>query len=977
MNTLATVLIILKSFRRYFHLHASTIIALLIIGLVGFLSVSWFRGDYLISALDFSMPFNRIRSFLANFYSWDSRSLGSANPRIIAFTFPVWTYFAFSEIIGLSLANTEKILFYGIFAISGLSMYYLTTTLISTKTFKFKHLAGLISGLFYMLNPYVSLNIMPLRQVAYIVYALLPLILGVFIKGLNEKRTVTSAVSVAFVMLLATSAYVDPSFVPLTLLPLLMYFIFFALINPEKTVLFSAFKFTLIFAITWMLLNLYWLVPDLNSYSYELEQVAGAYSSVGWSFQSIVQLNSAPMLGAVRLLGLWILNSGYKGDPYVIWAPAYQNVPLIAVSFLIPVLAFTPALLKPKDKHVLFFTSFAIISLLLVNGSYSTLGNWIYSYIPLFAAFFNQPYERFGMYVTLAYAFLIGYVLAKLFDCLSSHLKQTGILRRHIVRGFPIVLLLFLIVGVYAFPLWTGDVIRPDTTVLKSNRYQIPAYYNNASDWLKADQSDFNILVLPMSKIGYAELDWPNGGYDGPYPAEWLFPKPVIPSTRAGNGVAEQAAELIVENSTTAAGNMLALMNVKYILFHGDTNWQYLNNNPSWIPTSAEPLQMILNYSTAFSLEKTFGQLDFYRNNYWSPMHIYTATNSILIDGGLNQTTKILERNDFKPGESVLLLSNLLNAQQISALPVNTIFLQNQNLNLTQDVVTTVLNKGRTVCAIDFPPFTTTRYYSEWKNVISTNGQGTPDMLILQSPRVCSYIEAFPKNLTSWNACNSTLVYIVTDDNPLRIDQILTDGNPTSDIIGVWWENDWMGMNTKPVTYPIIIPPHQKAIMQINHKADAVTLKTNPPQIENMILSSLKDDEDFADANNLLTPNQTGNTSITYEKINPTKYAVNVNASQLFYLVFSESYHADWIAYIDGQQVPNEYHFTANGFANGWYINKTGTYTITLEFWPQKLFYTGSAISVTTLILCALYVSKDKIKIMFQKIHRNKTSRKD
>jgi len=65
----------------------------------------------------------------------------------------------------------------------------------------------------------------------------------------------------------------------------------------------------------------------------------------------------------------------------------------------------------------------------------------------------------------------------------------------------------------------------------------------------------------------------------------------------------------------------------------------------------------------------------------------------------------------------------------------------------------------------------------------------------------------------------------------------------------------------------------------------------------------------------------------------------------------------------------------ANGFSNAWYINKTGTYTITLEFWPQKLFYTGSTISITTLILCTLYISKDKIKTTYkQYIKKNKST---
>jgi hypothetical protein len=165
-----------------------------------------------------------------------------------------------------------------------------------------------------------------------------------------------------------------------------------------------------------MLLNLYWLIPDLYSYSNGLAEVASAYSSLGESFQSIVQLNSAPISGAIRLLGYWGLSSGYKGDPYFTWASVYQSPLFVVIGFSIPILAFIPLLLKPKDKHVIFIASLAIISLLLINGSYSPIANWIYLRVPLFSALFDTPYLRFGMYLTLAYAFLISYVLAELLE---------------------------------------------------------------------------------------------------------------------------------------------------------------------------------------------------------------------------------------------------------------------------------------------------------------------------------------------------------------------------------------------------------------------------------------------------------------------------------------------------------------------------------------------------------------------------------
>jgi len=71
-------------------------------------------------------------------------------------------------------------------------------------------------------------------------------------------------------------------------------------------------------------------------------------------------------------------------------------------------------------------------------------------------------------------------------------------------------------------------------------------------------------------------------------------------------------------------------------------------------------------------------------------------------------------------------------------------------------------------------------------------------------------------------------------------------------------------------------------------------------------------------------------------------------------------------------QIPEENHFIANGYANGWLINAEelcqsgewcvkhpdGTYDMELiiEFWPQRLFYLGASISLATLALCVGYL---------------------
>lgn len=153
---------------------------------------------------------------------------------------------------------------------------------------------------------------------------------------------------------------------------------------------------------------------------------------------------------------------------------------------------------------------------------------------------------------------------------------------------------------------------------------------------------------------------------------------------------------------------------------------------------------------------------------------------------------------------------------------------------------------------------------------------------------------------------------------------------------------------------------------------------------------------------------------IKFQKINPTKYEVNIKTDQPLFLVFSETYHPQWKAYIEknfspmneiitnytqvnvqetqpetqftpcdifylfSQSLPDNDHFLVNGYANAWYINPTqlpkdsgGNINITLYFLPQSLFYLGLIISGTTLLISIGYLAynwrKRKNKIKLQK----------
>lgn len=132
---------------------------------------------------------------------------------------------------------------------------------------------------------------------------------------------------------------------------------------------------------------------------------------------------------------------------------------------------------------------------------------------------------------------------------------------------------------------------------------------------------------------------------------------------------------------------------------------------------------------------------------------------------------------------------------------------------------------------------------------------------------------------------------------------------------------------------------------------------------------------------------------ITFQWINPTKYKVNIeNAQAPFYLVFSENYSNGWDAYIkkekntiSGKVVKNFKnedvieiepknkidlfsgfagisgeknldHIEVNSFANAWYIEKTGSYGIDIEFMPQRIFSLSLVISIIGVIISIVWL---------------------
>lgn len=177
--------------------------------------------------------------------------------------------------------------------------------------------------------------------------------------------------------------------------------------------------------------------------------------------------------------------------------------------------------------------------------------------------------------------------------------------------------------------------------------------------------------------------------------------------------------------------------------------------------------------------------------------------------------------------------------------------------------------------------------------------------------------------------------------------------------LGIYLNNEWQNTQAYPASKIIAVNDSNSmgnAFVNVKSGQSFLYLNNQSNAEQLNFLESVK--------NTLAIPQRT-----TCTEVSASEYIVQVNnASAPFFLVLGNSYNGYWVANINGQQKPETNHFIVNGYANAWYINKTGTFSVKLEFWPQKLLYISAAVSIASLILlCVTYLVRDRIKINYQK----------
>lgn len=577
---------------------------ILLIILLGCLSFTWVEDDLIISGGDLTFNFSPLRNFERYYSTWnDGVGAGYANVQAMPQMVTFQSFFAIWQLIGLPLFLAQRILFFFLFTSGGLSMYFLTITVLEEHERK---LAGLVAAVYYMLNPFTLVIMWGVPAVLIFFYPAIPLLLALYIRGINSERSTFYVFLLCFSSsIVFSAAYSVATFAITSWLLFSSYFFFYILSNiQDYSKKYHAIKFTLLLFLSWILLNLYWILPYLHSIK-DLTSTA-AYIDSGDILKGTS--SKAGLVNTFRLFGYPVFNLKFMDiDFFYPYSPTYSTLIFIFLSFLAPIIIFSSLLIKRKDRSILFFSVFSLAVLFFFKGSQPPFGGiyfWMMEYVPLMTAFRN-PLDKFGSLLPVGFSLLLGVTVAKFFFLSGNKSKY------HNKERFSVLILCISLFLVFMFPFWTGQVFEKGGMIRPSWHVKVPDYYNDADLWLSEQNEVFRIFPLPLMDLFGTPFNWEHG-HGGGDPRQFIFNKPLLGSS---NNLAQLASSYLAQKTLNAeekrsVARMLGLLNVKYVLLSEDIKEDYFNIEKTGLLNSKS--NIINEIFPGIKLKKSFGRLFFY-----------------------------------------------------------------------------------------------------------------------------------------------------------------------------------------------------------------------------------------------------------------------------------------------------------------------------------------------------------------------------
>ncbi len=453
----------------------------------------WFKSGLVLGTGESGLPFyNSSQLASRNRFAWADVIIGSPTNQ------PGWPFLAFIS-AGLALHLPpfliQALFYWLILAIGVLSVAHLSRALSSGR------LAAFLAGGFYLLNLFTLVSVINRMLYPFLfLYAWLPLSFVILVSAFKTRR-LRLAFWLSLISIPFSLAFASFPFLELWWGIVFVWCVYQSIIDSQNKSF--SLKFFLLLLISWILIHLWWLEPlfiSTFSTSYAASEVITAFGNI----QAFAALSR--LVGGMSYV-FSLIDRSFFSSTTAAWGKFYLH-PIIQLIALIPaIIALSYPIHKKKSSLGWFLFLFFLTTAFFAKGSMPPLGEistWLVSHFrPL--EVFRNAFEKTGFFIILCISLLFGHLLA-------SFSKKI------------IVTVVFLIFGVLAFPLWTGQVIDGDQVVQ-------PGYYNQANDWFKSQPGQFRIVALPLTGEG-ATYSWPYR-FSGVELSSEQFSLPIISMTTA------------------------------------------------------------------------------------------------------------------------------------------------------------------------------------------------------------------------------------------------------------------------------------------------------------------------------------------------------------------------------------------------------------------------------------------------------------
>ena len=423
----------------------------------------------------------------------------------------------------------------------------------------------MVGALVFMLSPYL-LTVAARLSVLLLPWAGLPWMLGLAILALRRggwRYPALFAVVVAIVGGVNATALIYAGVAPVLYFP-------FAVWVERQVPLRQALVTMAKIGVLTLLTSLWWIAGLSIQAGYGLDVLE--YSETMRAV-ALTSLSSETLRG----LGYWFFYGGDKLGPWTESSVPYtQSIALLLASFALPTFAFISAV-AVRWRHRAYFVALIFVGTVIAVGAYPYDGPSIWGSVVKKAA--NASTAAFAMRSSGRVVPIVALGCAVLLAAGVSALART-----RPRRAAWVAVALAVLAAANLPALFTGGLVAEN---LKRPEH-IPAYWQQAADWLDARGHDTRVLELPGSD--FTSYRWGNtvepitpGLMDRPYVARELIPYGSPPSADLLNALDRRLQEGVLEPAAIAP--VARLMSVGDVVLRSDLQFERFNTprpRPTW-----------------------------------------------------------------------------------------------------------------------------------------------------------------------------------------------------------------------------------------------------------------------------------------------------------------------------------------------------------------------------------------------------------